>query len=446
MKLKLTKGLNLDLAGKVTDRSVKDVQGQLFAVVPDDFPGFTPKLEVKEGDDVLVGSPLLHDKNDESIKLVSPVAGKVESVIRGERRKIERVVIKASAPQPAEADFARSALAFDKSMPLPQLLAASGMLARMRRRPYDIIPHADETPRDIFVTGLDTAPLSAGFILPDDAPAMLSAAAKGLRTITPGKVYLSVAPGSKYSGVEGAEIVEVEGPHPAGNVGVQIANIAPVNKGEAVWTMDIATLYKIGVLLTKGYVDSRTIVAVTGSEVKEPCLIACLEGIAVKPLIDGNVKDTPAHKRIISGNPLTGTKVEPDGFLHFPYRQITIIPEGDDVAEFMGWASLSPKKMSDSPTFPGHFFGRNFSPDARILGGRRALVMSGQYDKVLPMDIMLEYLLKAIIGGDIEAMEDLGIYEIAPEDVALAEYVDTSKIPLQQIVRQGLDSLRKELE
>ncbi len=449
MKLKLTKGLDLDLAGKVTSTAVTPAQGSLFAVVPDDFPGFTPKLDVKEGDAVLIGSPLLHDKNDEGLKLVSPVAGTVESVVRGLRRKIERVVIKCAAAVAPGSDAIKagdSALKFDTSMPLPGLLAASGMLARMRRRPYDIIPRSGETPRDIFVTGLDTAPLAAGYLLPDDAPAMLPVAVKALASITPGKVYVSVAPGSKYAAIEGAEMVEVQGPHPAGNVGVQIANIAPVNKGEVVWTLDISTLYKIGVLLSKGTVDSATVVAITGSEVEKPCLLSCFEGIEIQSLIAGNIKSTPEHKRIISGNVLTGTQVAPDGFLRFPYRQVTVIPEGDDVDEFMGWASLSPKKMSASPTFPGHFFGGNFTPDARILGGRRAMVMSGQYDKVLPMDIMLEYLIKAINGGDIEAMEDLGIYEIAPEDVAVAEYVDTSKLPLQHIIRSGLDFLRKELE
>lgn len=441
MKLKLSKGLDLDLSGKVSDMSISQVRGSLFAIVPDDFTGFTPKLEVKEGDAVLCGSPLMHDKNDESIKLVSPVSGTVAEVVRGERRKILHVAIKPKYDNTVAEHFK-----YDTTAPLIELLANSGMLARMRRRPYDIIPGTHETPRDIFVTGIDTAPLSVEYVLPDDAPSMLSAAAKALGTLTPGKVYLSVSPDSKYQSVDGAEIVIVEGPHPAGNVGVQIANIAPVNKGEVVWTLDIYTLYKIGLLLTGGYVDATTVVAVTGSEVITPGLISCPEGIDIKSIIDGNIKDTPAHKRIISGNVFTGIKVSPDGFLHFPYRQVTVIPEGDDVAEFMGWASISPNKMSENPTFPGHFFGKNFTPDARIQGGRRAMIMSGQYDKVLPMDIMLEYLTKAILGGDIEAMEDLGIYEIAPEDVALAEYVDTSKLPLQSIVRQGLDSLRKELE
>lgn len=440
MKLKLSKGLNLNLAGKVTDDKVTAAVGGLYAVVPDDFPGFTPKLEVKEGDQVMVGSPLLHDKNDERIKLVSPVSGTVSAVVRGERRKIERVVVKADA---GKTDLA---VAYPTSMPLRELLAASGMLCRMRRRPYDIIPRTDEKPRDIFITGLDTAPLSVGFILPGDARDKLGKAVKALQTLTDGKVYVSVAADSKTKDIEGAVTVEVQGPHPAGNVGVQIANIAPVNKGEVVWTLDICTLYKIGELLTDGKVDTRTVAAITGSEVEKPCLLSCREGIEISALVNKNLKSTPAHKRIISGNVFTGTKVAADGFLRFPYRQVTVIPEGDDVDEFMGWASLSPAKMSVSPTFPGHFSGKDFAPDARLLGGRRAIIMSGEYDRVLPMDIMLEYLLKAIIGGDIEAMEDLGIYEIAPEDVALAEYVDTSKLPVQQIIRQGLDSLRKELE
>ncbi len=246
--------------------------------------------------------------------------------------------------------------------------------------------------------------------------------------------------------IAGAEMVTVEGPHPSGNVGVQIANIAPINKGDIVWTLDVVTLYKIGVVATKGIVDCSTIVAVTGSEVKEPALVKTVEGAQISSIIDGRLAKTDHHVRIISGNVLTGTAVDDNDYLRFPYRQITVIPEGDDVEEFMGWASMSPSKQSTSRTFPGHFLGRAFTPDARILGGRRAMIMSGEYDKVLPMDIMPEYLIKAILGRNIEEMEKLGIYEVIPEDLALCEYVDTSKIPVQQIVREGLDYMRKELE
>ena len=443
INLSLKKGLDLSLEGEITDFSVKDVEVGLCAVTPDDFTGFIPKIEVREGDKVMVGSPLLHDKNNESVKITSPLAGTVKSVVRGERRKIERVVI--------ESDGSASSLEFDKSRAttsdgLLELLSESGMMSRIRQRPYDIVPSPAVKPRDIFVTAIDSAPLAADMTIAlKGKERELAAAVKALSSLTSGKVYIGRRAGS-LSDIPGAEMVDVSGRHPAGNAGVLIANIAPVNKGEVVWTLDAVTLAKIGTLLETGRVDASALVAVTGSEIQKPCMVRTTEGAAVGQLIGGNIKSDGVHHRIISGNVLTGIAVGEDGFLRFPYRQITVIPEGDDVDEFMGWASMSPSKMSVSRSFPGHFLKRRFAPDARLNGGRRAMIMSGQFDKVMPMDILPEYLLKAIIGRDIDKMEQLGIYEVAPEDFALAEYVDTSKMELQKIVREGLDYLRKETE
>ena len=211
--------------------------------------------------------------------------------------------------------------------------------------------------------------------------------------------------------------------------------------------LDINTLLRIGATALTGNVPCNTVVALTGSELKEPKMVNCLIGSEINALLAGEIKDDHRHHRIISGNVLTGVAVPADGYLRFPYTQITVIPEGDDVDEFMGWATLSPGKMSLSPSFPGHFLRRKlFNPDARLQGGRRAMIMSGEYDKVMPMDILPEYLIKAILSRDIDRMEQLGIYEVAPEDFALAEYADTSKLELQKIVREGLDYMRKELE
>ncbi len=443
INLSLKKGLDLNLEGEVTDTKPKAVEARLFAVTPDDFPGFVAKTDVREGDKVLAGSPLMHDKTNESVKLVSPVSGTVKAVERGERRKITRIVI--------EADGSESSLGYDlKSTSSPEgimtLLATSGMLSRIRQRPYDIVPSPAVRPRDIFVTAIDSAPLA-----PDLAAAVvgkekeLTAAVKTLSSLTNGKIYISRREDG-LADIPGAEMVNVKGKHPAGNAGVIIANIAPVNKGETVWTLDIVTLSKIGTLLLTGNVDSTTVVAVTGSEIKNPYMATVPEGAQIEAILKNEVKADNRHHRIISGNVLTGYAVGEDSYLRFPYRQVTVIPEGDDVDEFMGWASLSPRKMSSSRSFPGHFSSRRFAPDARLLGGRRAMIMSGQFDKVMPMDILPEYLLKAIIGRDIDRMEQLGIYEVAPEDFALAEYVDTSKMELQKIVREGLDYLRQELE
>lgn len=442
MNITLKKGLNLSLEGAVADLgTIADIDVTDFAICPDDFPGFLPKAEVKEGDKVLAGDPLMHDKNNPDVKLVSPVAGTVTGVVRGERRKILHVAVKT--------DGSGAHRSFDTSVPTATLLAQSGLLAMIHRRPYDIVPDPAVRPRDIFVTAMDTAPLAVSPLMQcgTDLAGALAAAVKALAILTDGKIYIAYSADAPMQAVPGAEMVAVKGPHPAGNVGVQIANIAPINKGDTVWGLDIAVLYKLGHLLLTGELDTTTVVAVTGPEVSTPGLVRTCAGAAIAPLLAGRLAATTAHRRVISGNVLTGIAVDPaDGYLHAPYRQITVIAEGDDVDEFMGWASLAPSKMSVSRALPLHGLRKAFAPDARLLGGRRAMIMSGQYDRVLPMDILPEYLLKAIISRDIDRMEALGIYEVAPEDLALCEFVDTSKLPVQQIVRDGLDYLRTELD
>ena len=439
--IKVKKGLDLRLVGDIVDDSVRQYVAERCAIVPDDFHGFAPKLDVKEGDEVKAGDPILHDKTFEAIRLTSPVSGKVEAVVRGARRKIERIVI--------VSDGKNDARSFETKVTNPDeiraLLQESGLWACMRQRPYDVVPAADAKIRDIFVTGFDSAPLAGKKSMSVDAD-YANKGTEMLARITDGKVYVSSRKGENIiKEAHKVEAVEVAGPHPAGNVGVQIANICPVNKDEIVVTLDIVTLARIGEFFTTGKVPYYTVVALTGSEVTTPEYVATIVGAELKGILDGKLSET-AHKRIISGNVLIGEKVEADGFLRFPYRQITVIPEGDDVADFLGWASLSLKKMSVNRSFPAHFlFKKRFAPDARILGGKRAMIMSGEYERVFPMDILPEYLLKAIISSNIEQMEKLGIYEVAPEDFALAEYVDSSKMELQKIVRDGLDYLRKEL-
>lgn len=443
----LKKGLNLRLAGGLdADVPAGDVSASRVAVVPDDFPGFSPKPEVGEGDLVAAGSPLLRDKSDPRIKLVSPVAGRVESVVRGARRKIERVVVVPCADAADSVKNSSLTYASAGAEELRTALMGSGLWAMMRRRPYDIVPLPADKPRTIMVTAMDTAPLAAGpEAMVAGRKAEIQAGADALRKMTGAPIYIGVKSGSALSDVEGAEIYEFPALHPAGNAGVQIANIEPVNKGEVVWTLDIVTLARIGRFVMTGEADWSVEVAVTGSEVVCPKMVRTVAGACLTDVLDGNVKDDGRHHRVISGNVLTGVHESPDGFLRYPYRQVTVIPEGDDVDEFMGWASVSPSKMSVSPSFIGRFLKRKFSPDARLNGGRRAMIMSGEYDKVFPMDILPEYLIKAIIARDIDRMEALGIYEVAPEDFALAEYVDPSKLELQKIVREGLDYLRAEV-
>lgn len=442
----LKRGLDLKLIGGLeSDCGITTVNSKTVAIVPDDFPGFVPKLMVRAGDTVAKGAPLMHDKNDETVVLVSPVGGTVKEIVRGERRKILRVVVENSANGSAPSPDSRPGQSADE---IKSALMKSGLWAMMRQRPYDIVPRASSVPVNIFVTAFDSAPLAASLESQVKGHEHeIEAGLKALAKLTVGTVYVGVREDQDINVASPAKKVVFNGPHPSGLPGIQAAAIAPVNKGQTIWTLDIVTVARIGALMLSGKTFWTTTVALTGSEVEHPRLIQTNVGSELKPLLAGLLKNDARHKRIISGNVLTGAKESEEGYLRFPYRQITVIPEGDDVDEFMGWASLSPQKMSESRSFTSKLFGKRlFAPDARLQGGRRAMIMSGMYDNVIPMDIMPEYLIKAILSRDIDKMEALGIYEIAPEDFALAEYVDPSKLELQKIVRDGLDYLRKEVE
>lgn len=433
----IKKGLDIPLQGKAMDQTVADNRTDLFAITPDDFPGYTWKVAVKAGDQVKCGSPLLYAKESEEIILSSPVSGTVEEVCRGERRKIEYVSVRKVGDQ--------TQIEIDKSSGVLAMMKRSGLYAMMRQRPYDIVPAADVAPRDIFITAFDTAPLAPSLLHKEDAEA-LERGLEALKTLTSGKVYLSIPAGSNITS-KAADVYEFKGPHPAGNAGTQIAAIRPVNKGETVWTLDAATVCRIGKLVSTGNIDYSSRVAITGPCMKSPHYVNTIIGAKLSTLLEGELKDDCGKLRVISGNVLTGYRVDLEkGFLRYPYRQITAIEEGDHADEFMGWASLSPKKYSVSHAFPAFLRGlsKPFNFDARIKGGHRAMIMSGEYDKVFPMDIYPEYLIKAILAKNIEKMEERGIYEVAPEDFALPEFVDTSKLELQKIVREGLDYLRKE--
>lgn len=435
---RIKRGLDIPLSGKASSRVSDDDKTALFAICPDDFPGPVWKAVVKVGDKVSAGDPLMKDKDSGEIFLTSPVAGTVREIKRGERRHIEFISVE------KESESTKSFTPPSTPEQIKTALMSSGLWAMMRQRPYDIVPNGNDIPRDIFVTAFDSAPLAPELLDSDLAP-WLEKGLRALSQLTEGNVYLGVRAGSGLNSTA-AETVEFEGPHPAGNVGTQIAAVKPVNKGETVWTLDAATAARIGLLCEKGIPDYHTTIALTGPCIKDPRLIRTFIGASVGSIIEGNLTAV-SDIRIISGNVLTGQRVTTEGFLHFPYRQITVIEEGANADEFMGWASLNPKKYSVKHSFPAFIRGlsKPFDFDARIKGGHRAMILSGEYDKVFPFDIYPEYLLKAIIAGDIDRMEKLGIYEVAPEDFALPEFVDTSKIELQKIVRDGLANLRKEL-
>ena len=437
--IKLRKGYDLKLKGGLTSEEISSTaKPTSCAIIPDDFTGIVPRMDVKEGQTVDAGDVLYHDKKHETVKVVSPVSGVVKAINRGNRRKIESIIIECSESE--------SKRAIDIQGDAKEALLESGLWVMMRQRPYDIVPNPNKMPRDIFVTCFDSAPLAPSLsVVVGDKIKYINKGVEVLSSLTDGKVYLGCNPGEVIE-VPGAETNIFDGKHPAGNVGVQIANVKPVNKKEVVWTLDIVTLARIGELFSTGYVSFETVVAVVGSEVAKPHLMKTTIGCRIDTLLN---KDEMEGNRLICGNVLSGVRVNSDGYLRSPYHQVTVIPEISKKDEFMGWASLNPKKFSIYRDFTGWIFGngkKNVKMDAKMNGGERAIVMSGEYDRMLPMDIYAEFLIKAIIAFDIDKMEQLGIYEVAPEDFALAEYADTSKLELQRIVREGLDKMRKEME
>lgn len=439
--IKIKKGLDIPLDGKASAR-IETVDAHTIGIVPDDFEGHVWKNCIKEGDSVAVGTPLLRDKATGLLKIVSPVGGTVKEIRRGERRKILAIVVESGKSDVGIPEYDLTETADQ----IRTTLQESGIWVQMRQRPFDIVPDADSNPRDIYITAFDTAPLAPDLFSDKDYPAI----EKGLEIlgILSGRKPYIATRSDKNVEFQNGENIHMEGPHPAGNVGVQIAATRPVNKGETVWALNIMTVIRIGKLYTEGRADWSTKVALTGPELEDPHYVETTIGISIAELLGKSLESKETHLRVISGNVLTGKKVNPEnGFLRYPYYQITVMAEGDDADEFMGWASMKPSKYSVKRTFPAFLRGlsKPFPFDARLKGGRRAMILSGEYDKVFPFDIYPEYLLRAIHANDIDRMEKLGIYEVAPEDFALPEFVDTSKQELQKTVRDSLDYLRREL-
>ena len=437
--IRLKKGFDLHLLGAIQGNDIAFTSpARSVAIVPDDFHGVIPRMEKKEGEHVIAGEPLYHDKNDEDIKVVAPVSGTIKEIRRGERRHIDAIII---AP-----DNDGQAVKHDTGGDAVKTLKAAGLWVMLRQRPYDVVPYTDVRPRNVFVTAFDSAPLAPDLdVVLGDKRQFIGRGVEVLKSLTDGNVCIGTREGQAFD-APGAQVNTFVGPHPAGNAGVQAANTIPVNKGEVVWTLDIVTLARIGELFTTGMVSHDTVVAIDGEMVQQPGYVKTVMGADLETVLKNQLTNV-ARSRIISGNVLTGVKVNVDQWLRAPYRHITIIPENNKPDEFMGWASFNPNRFSIYRTFTTWLRGlkKPVSMDSRIKGGERAIVRTGEYDAMLPMDIHAEFLIKAIISGDIDKMEQLGIYEIAPEDFALAEFADTSKLELQRIVRQGLDKLRAEM-
>jgi Na+-transporting NADH:ubiquinone oxidoreductase subunit A len=445
--IKLRKGLNINLKGSAAKEIVNISAGTNFALRPDDFVGVTPKVVVKEGDTVKAGTPLFVDKLHPEIKFTSPVSGVVSLVERGERRKVLSVRVKSDGQQQT-ADFGGQNVETLSADKVKELLCESGVFAFIKQRPYDVIANPNDTPKGIFVSCFNSMPLASDvdFVLSeDDNKESFKCAVEVLSKIAP--VFLGISPKqseSDFFSQMNATINVFDGPAPAGNVGVQINHIYPINKGEIAWTLGAEEMLFVGRLFRNGHVDFKRCVALAGSQVKNPTYAQMYVGQQLSTLLEGRIED--GHNRIVNGNVMTGRKSTEDDFLAAHATEVNVIPEGDNVHEMLGWILPRFKEFSTSRSYFSWMLPKRheYVLDARIKGGERHIIMSGEYDKVFPMDIFPEQLVKAIIAGDIDKMEALGIYEVAPEDFALCEFVDTSKLELQRIVREGLNMLRKE--
>lgn len=444
--IKIKKGLTINLVGEA-EKTVTEINPKHCAIKPLDFVGVFPKMLVQEGDAVKAGSPLFFDKYRERIKFTSPVSGKVKELRRGEKRVLLEVII--------ESDGQNEAVDFGKADPnklsreeIIEKLLESGIWPMIRQRPYSIIAEPSLSPKAIFISSFDTAPLAPDYdlVIHGNGEAF-QAGIDALAKLTAGKVHLNISAdlvASKvFTNCKGVQINKFSGKHPVGNVGTQIAFLDPINKGDMVWYLRPQEVLHIGRLFLTGKFDATQLVAVTGSEVKRPQYFKTKIGSSIQEMLKDNLNGD--NNRIISGNVLTGKKIEKSGYLGFFDAQLTVIPEGNH-HEFLGWALPGLNKFSFSRSFASFLMPKKrYRLDTNYNGGERAYVMTGQFEQVFGWDIFPLQLIKAILIDDVEAMEKLGIYEVDEEDFALCEFIDTSKTEIQEIVRKGLDLVRKEM-
>jgi len=443
---RLRKGLDINLKGKAVKKKVNCRASKVYALRPSDFTGITPKVVVKEGDRVLAGDALFVNKQFPEVLFASPVSGTVKSVVRGERRRVLSVSVEADEKQEFR-DFGAHNVNEMDGEAVKQLLLEAGLFGYINQLPYAVSTHPGTSPKGIFVSALRDMPLAADFEYElEGNEEAFKTGLKALNRIAP--LHLGVGANQTADALQNVEDVDLnvfDGPCPAGNVGVQVNHVDPVNRGEVVWTVDPTAVIFIGRLLPTGKVDLHKTIAIAGSQVNDPAYADVLVGAQLADVLDGKLSKTD-HVRLINGNPLTGERATLDDFVGAHTSELTAIPEGDDKEEILGWILPRLNDFSVSRSYFSWLEGKKheYDLDARVKGGKRHMIMSGEYDKVVPMDIYPEYLVKAIITGDIDKQEQLGIYEVSPEDFALAEFVDSSKLELQKIVRQGLDTLRKE--
>lgn len=442
--IKLRKGLDIRLKGKAETVYGQASEPELYAIKPTDFWGMKPKMAVKEGDKVQAGDVLFFDKQRPEIVFVSPVEGEVAAVVRGERRAIQAVVVKASAA-PAPVEVGKLDIASATREQVVDKLLKTGAWTYFRQRPYNVVADPAAQPKAIFISTFDTAPLAPDYdhIIRGNEQAFQDGV-NALAKIAPVFVGVREQGAAKaFSDVKNATVTAFAGKHPAGCVGVQINHVNPINAGEKVFTIQPQEVVAVGKIFAEGKLDFSRVIVLDGSEVKKPAYYRTALGAQLKPILEGNINTDDT--RIISGNVLTGTKVEADGFLGYYDSQVTVIPEGDK-PEFFGWITPGLNKFSASRTFFTWLCGsKEYTLDTNTHGEPRAIVVSGEMEKVFPMDIYPEHLIKAILAKDIDKMIDLGIYEVVEEDMALCEFVSTSKTPVQKILRNGLNLMMQEV-
>ena len=443
--IKIRRGLDINLIGQA-EKKVNEATSGNFAIKPPDFVGVFPKMFVKEGDPVKAGTPVFYDKYRDNIIFTSPVSGTVKEVYRGAKRKMLEVRIESDGKMEYE-DFGKEdpkGLSREKVI---EKMLKSGVWPLLRQRPYSIIADPGLEPKAIFISAFDSAPLGPDMAYQiDGMDKEFQAGIDALSKLTKGKVHLGLRAGESapiFTAAKGVQLNYFSGPHPAGNVGIQIHHVDPINKGEVVWYLDPVSVVTVGKLFLEGKFDASRRIALTGGEVTNPQYYNVIVGCNIFPLVKDNRKST--NIRYISGNVLSGTQIDKEGYLGFYDTQITLIPEGN-YHEFLGWAMPRFNKFSYSKTFFSWLSPKKkYNLDTNLNGGHRAFVLTGEYEKVFPMDIYPMQLLKAIMVKDIDLMENLGIYEVDEEDFALCEFIDASKTEMQAIVREGLDFLRKEM-
>lgn len=445
--IRIKKGLNIKLVGEAEQTTAITNVAGVYAIKPESFHGITPKLTVKIGAEVKAGDSLFYSKSDERILFPSPVSGKVEDIIRGERRKVLEIKIQADASQQF-ADFGKKVAAKMSGEEVKTHLLASGCWPFVKQRPYDVVANPNQAPKAVFISGYNSAPLAADLDYAlKGKEAEIQEAVTALGKLTEGKVHVSISKGanlSPFNGIKGAELHGLVGPHPVGNVSTQIAQVNPINKGEVIWVVSAQDLVIIGELLLTGRFNAKRTIALTGSQFSKPKYIIAYPGATIKNIVTDNLN--AKNSRIISGNVLSGSQVSLDGSLGYYDNQITAIPEGDDY-ELFGWNKPVFDKVSTTRAFTFSWMNpkKKYDLNTNTNGEHRAFVVTGSYEEVFPLDIYPMQLLKACMYKDLDEMESLGAYEVAPEDFALTEFICVSKQPHQKIIREGLDLMREEL-